>query len=87
MNPTPVKLKVLSALADDGGTCADLARKIGKHRSEVSNVLSGRRCTPDTQQKLAKALGMSVGELFGDWAWFRRAARKLAQRERERAAG
>ena len=78
-----VKLKVLQKLGRDARTCADLARRIGKDKSEVSHVLAGRRFTPDTQEKIARYLGMPVQGLFGEWAWFRVAARKLKARQRQ----
>jgi len=52
----------------------------GRTSDEISQVLNGLRCTPAVQEAIAGLAGMSVGELFGEWAWFRQAGRYLRRR-------
>jgi len=80
---TEVKLRVLKKLAANGWTCAHLARQIGRTQTEVSHILNGKRHTRTVQEDIAKALGMSVGDLFGSWAWHRVAQRKLNEARRQ----
>ena len=82
MKVTPVKLRVLKKLSENGWTCAVLARTIDRTQTEVSYVLNGQRHSRGVQEDIARALGASVGALFGEWAWFRVAAKKLKARER-----
>jgi len=84
---TDAKLRVLALMRNlyPGTRLSDLAAWIDRSQTEVSYVLNGKRFTQGVQEDVAQALGVTVGDLFGDWAWFRVAARKL--RESERIAG
>ena len=46
-----------------------LVRQTGRSKSEVSMVLNGHRRTATIQEAIAAAVGVSVGELFGKWAY------------------
>ena len=83
MKLNPVKLRVLQKLSQNDWTCRQLAERCGRTESEVSDVLRGRRFSEGVQENIAQALGMSVGRLFGEWAWFRVAAKKLKARQRQ----
>lgn len=63
----------------------EIAAVIGIDPSEVSQVLGEGRKNPRLQKAIANWAGMSVGELFGDAAWFRVAAKKLEALLREEA--
>ena len=79
MKITSVKLRVLKKLKSEQITLVELAREIGVTKSSVSDVLNGERFTRSVQEKIAERVGMRLGLLFGGWAWFRVAARKLAK--------
>ena len=76
-------MRVLKKLSENVPTLAALARRTGRTKSEISDVLNGRRFSEGVQEDIAKLLGMGVGQLFGEWAWFRVAAAKLKARERK----
>jgi hypothetical protein len=86
--PTPVKEKVAEAL----GKCmthAQIAQQIGVPQIAVTRHLlctqqpgCTARHTPELQNALAKALGLSVDALFGPHAWYKLAAAKLEERRR-----
>jgi len=59
----PVEIKVL--LLRRGLTITALAREFGCWREELSYCVHHKRHYPALRKKLAKKLGMSVGELFG----------------------
>ena len=70
-------------------TQPQLARLAGLSRQQVSMELCctgdkecGARHTPQVQDAMAKAVGMSTAQLFGKHAWFRLAARDLKRRRR-----
>ncbi|HHT9132097.1 MAG TPA: helix-turn-helix domain-containing protein [Candidatus Tripitaka californicus] len=46
-----------------------LVRQTGRSKSEISMVLNGYRHTATVQEAIAAAVGVSVGELFGKWAY------------------
>ena len=79
---TRVKEKISKRL---GSTwlAGDLARKAGVIRVDVSRALQctgdngcKARHTPNVQDAIAKAVGMSTAELFGPHAWFKAAAHR-----------
>jgi transcriptional regulator with XRE-family HTH domain len=56
----------VAALIDEQGiTQVELARLAGIHPDTVSHVVHGGHCSTDTLEKLAAALGVDIGELFG----------------------
>jgi transcriptional regulator with XRE-family HTH domain len=56
----------VAALIDEQGiTQVELARMAGIHPDTVSHVVHGGHCSTDTLEKLAAALGVDIGELFG----------------------
>jgi transcriptional regulator with XRE-family HTH domain len=56
----------VAALIDEQGiTQVELSRMAGIHPDTVSHVVHGGHCSTDTLEKLAAALGVDIGELFG----------------------
>ena len=45
-------------------TQAQLAKMVGLDRSMISKIEAGNRCSIDVGLKIAKALGVTLGELF-----------------------
>jgi transcriptional regulator with XRE-family HTH domain len=56
--------RVLVALAERGMTISSLAGNLGLSKSIVSKVISGRRLSPKTEQRIAAFLGKPVDYLF-----------------------
>jgi transcriptional regulator with XRE-family HTH domain len=56
---------VASLIAEQGITQVELARLAGVHPDTVSHVVHGGHCSTDTLEKMAAALGVDIGELFG----------------------
>ncbi len=56
---------VLALLEEQGMTQAELARLAGIHPDTVSHVVHGGHCSTETLEKLAAALDVDLGELFG----------------------
>jgi transcriptional regulator with XRE-family HTH domain len=56
---------VVALIEEQGITQVELARLAGVHPDTVSHVVHGGHCSTDTLEKLAAALGVDVGELFG----------------------
>jgi transcriptional regulator with XRE-family HTH domain len=56
---------VVALLEEEGITQVELARLAGVHPDTVSNVVHGGHCSTETLEKLAAALGVDIGELFG----------------------
>ena len=59
---------------------AGIARSIGVSTEAVSRVMLDEEPWEPTQTAIAKLAGVSVGDLFGDAAWFRQAGRALEAR-------
>lgn len=86
MIDTPVKRKVTEKMGPKW-THDQVSQRAGVGRVDTTRHLlctgdadCQARHTPAVQVRIAQALGTSVGELFGDHAWFRLAARKLEAR-------
>lgn len=62
---------------------ADGARMAKTH---VSATLNGNIISKTFQERISDEVGIPVGILFGEFAWFRAAARKLKEREAEQLA-
>jgi len=56
--------RVMVALAERSLTISDLAREIFISRAIISQVISGRRISPKTEQRIAEFLGKPVEYLF-----------------------
>ncbi len=52
-----------------GWSQSSLVKHTGRSKSEVSMVLNGYRRTASIQEAIARAVGVSVEELFGEWAY------------------
>lgn len=63
-----------------------IARAIGVSPEAVSRVMYDEAPWEPTQATIAKYARWSVGELFGDAAWFRQAGRELSRRRERRAS-
>ena len=55
---------VLVALAEREMTISDLAKTLNIGRALISKVISGRRLSAKTEQRIAEFLGRPAGELF-----------------------
>jgi plasmid maintenance system antidote protein VapI len=58
------KRRVLIALVEKDMTISALARALNLPQSLVSMIVSGRRLSPKTEQRIADFLGKSADELF-----------------------
>jgi transcriptional regulator with XRE-family HTH domain len=56
---------VVALIEEQGITQVELARLAGVHPDTVSHVVHGGHCSTETLEKLAAALGIDIGELFG----------------------
>lgn len=56
---------VAALLEEQGLNQVELARLAGLHPDTVSHVVHGGHCSTETLEKLAAALGVDLGELFG----------------------
>jgi transcriptional regulator with XRE-family HTH domain len=56
---------VAALVEEQGITQVELARMAGIHPDTVSHVVHGGHCSTETLEKLAVALGVDIGELFG----------------------
>jgi transcriptional regulator with XRE-family HTH domain len=56
---------VVALIDEQGITQVELARLSGLHPDTVSHVIHGGHCSTETLEKLAAALGVDLGELFG----------------------
>jgi len=56
---------VAGLLEEQGMTQVELARLAGVHPETVSHVVHGGHCSTETLEKLAAALDVDLGELFG----------------------
>ncbi len=68
MKITPVKKRLVAR----GWTQRKIVQATGRHKTEISAVLNGRRYTNSTQKDIAQVVGLSVQELFGDWSYSKR---------------
>jgi len=57
--------QLASLLQEQGMTQAELARRAGVHPETVSHIVRGGHCSTDTLEKMAAALQVDLGELFG----------------------
>jgi len=55
---------VLVALAERGLTISGLARALGVSKQYISAVVTGRRLSTETEQRIADYLGKPVDDLF-----------------------
>lgn len=61
----PVKTKKIKKLLIDCDLrMVDLARQIGESRIIISHIIYGRRFVPRIRKKIARALGVSLEEIF-----------------------
>jgi transcriptional regulator with XRE-family HTH domain len=67
---------VVALIEEQGITQVELARLAGIHPDTVSHVVHGGHCSTETLEKLAAALNVDLGELFGAPADDRAAALK-----------
>ncbi len=58
------RIKLVTELAKRDMTAKHLAELSGLSRATVSNVKSGKSCTDEVGQKIAKALGVDVTEIM-----------------------
>ena len=56
--------RVLVALAERGMTISDLARSFGTSKQYISAIVSGRRLSTKTEQRIAEFLGKPADYLF-----------------------
>jgi transcriptional regulator with XRE-family HTH domain len=56
---------VIALLDEQGMTQTELARLAGVHPETVSHVVHGGHCSTETLEKIAAALDVDLGELFG----------------------
>jgi transcriptional regulator with XRE-family HTH domain len=55
---------IRALLAERGMTRQELARRAGIARSTVLHVLKGGHCSTETLERIARALGVDITELF-----------------------
>ena len=55
--------KIAYQLAKQDLRKGELAERAGLSRNTIASVCSGKRCSEETAQKIAAALGVTVGEL------------------------
>ena len=77
--------RVMVALAERDMSISVLAKKIKTSRAIISQVISGRRISPKTEQRIAEFLGKPIDDLFptrtpGEIGEMRRA--EAAEKER-----
>ena len=63
---SPIEIKVL--LLRRGLTISSLAEEFGCFRQQLSMLINGRRWYPLLAERLAKRLGFTTGQLFGEKA-------------------
>lgn len=87
MKLTPVKLRITKILGPTWRH-VEIARQAGVARVSVTRELGctedascTARHTPQVQEAIAKAIGLSTGKLFGRHAWFRVAGKALSRRK------
>ena len=73
--------RVLVALAEKDMTISGLARSIGVAQAIVSKVISGRRLSTKTEQRIAEFLGKPIDDLFPS-----RTAAEIGEMRRAEAA-
>lgn len=90
MKLTPIKLKIINSqwykdLCEKIGDVPEfqqiLAGRLDIDKRYLSLALNGKITFQKIQEKIANEIGISVGELFGDDAWFRLAAQRLKERQ------
>jgi transcriptional regulator with XRE-family HTH domain len=58
------KRRVMVALAEKGMNISALAQNLGLSQPLISNIISGRRRSKKTEQRIAEYLGKDAEELF-----------------------
>ena len=56
---------IRALLAEQGMSQAELARLAGVHPETIAHVVHGGHCSTETLEKVAAALDVDLGELFG----------------------
>ena len=56
--------KIVQILAEQGMTKSELATKSGVSRQQISTIIGRGTCSPKTAGKLARGLGVPVGEIM-----------------------
>lgn len=78
--------KLSDALGKEPEFQQELAKSLKRDRRMISMALNGDITYQKIQDKIANEVGISVGELFGNDAWFRVAAQRLKEREASQLA-
>ena len=60
-----------------------IAKRTGIDWRNVSSSFNGHIVCRSMQEKISAEVGVHIGTLFGESAWFRVAAKKLEQRKKE----
>lgn len=58
------KVKMLIIMAEKGMYQKDLAEAAAMSRGNLSTIINGKRCRPETAIKIARALGVDVTEIL-----------------------
>lgn len=58
-------MRIKQAIKESGSSVGELAQKMGVARQTISRQINGANITVETVQKIADALGLPVGQLFG----------------------
>ena len=57
-------MRIKQAIKESGSSVGELAQKMGVSRQTISRQINGANITVSTVQKIADALGLTVGQLF-----------------------
>ena len=57
--------RIYAIMAERGLCAAEVAARAGLHRQNFGAIIKRGTCQPPTAGKIAKALGVSVGEIMG----------------------
>lgn len=58
------RVKVITEMARCYMTVNELAERVGVARGTITNIRSGKTCSPQVAEKIAKVFGCTVDELF-----------------------
>lgn len=58
------KTKLLFLMADLGLKQDDIAKSAGMTKGNLSTIINGKRCRPETAYRISKALGVTAAEIF-----------------------
>jgi len=78
--------RVMIALAEKETNISELAIKIGISKAIISKVVSGRRFSPKTEQRIADFLGKSSDDLFPERSIEELVEMRKAEASRQAAA-